>query len=141
TSATHLAAPDKSLAAILLLASTSACLVGLLLGSNVIFLGVIGIAISSTYLLLRDHFRADDELHPNDQVLKASAILLFAFLTLSVVFLRSGASIYQRSLIHFVSVALAFGILSWHSVIRHGRFRTEMLVLAEITVVSLWVRL
>lgn len=134
-------ATDKIVALILLLGSMVISLVGLISGSRIAFLGLIGAGIPTGYLVLRNRSWPEETNEATRAFMMATTSLVFVSLSISALFLRSGADMYQRSIAHFATAALAFGLLAVQAVIRHRNSRSEVLVLLELAIVCFWVRL
>src|SRR5256712_6750300 len=140
TSAFAHSTADKTVATLLLFTSIAATIFGVIFNSRLTFFAALGIGVSSIYLAFRGRFRIERAGQYSALFLKATAILLFATLTVSIFFLRSSADIYQRSMIHFAAAALAFGLVTTHASIPHARRRTEVYVFLEIVAASAWIR-
>src|SRR3989454_2796419 len=140
TSAFAHSTADKTVATLLLFTSIAATIFGVIFNSRLTFFAALGIGVSSIYLAFRGRFRIERAGQYSALFLKATAILLFATLTVSIFFLRSSADIYQRWMIHFAAAALAFGLVTTHASIPHARRRTEVYVFLEIVAASAWIR-
>src|SRR2546422_10778930 len=107
---------DKFVATTVLSTATGATAIGVVLGSRLALLGVIGAAVPLIYLFLRNRGRLDRQSQSSNRFLTVTSTFFFALLGVSAVLLRSGLTGYERSVVHFACIAFAFGVLAVQSV-------------------------